>query len=80
MKSQLVFCANCKYYRYRTTSIYDSHSTVGSPHKCYYKDNFEFEYLAIGEALILKDRAITLNANNDCKWYKRKWYKFGAKK
>ena len=71
------YCKNCKYYCNTSYSLGTVNYNPRNPHQCSYKDNLEFVDNAIGTDVQIKKFANEINKNNDCMWYKKKWYKFG---
>ncbi len=69
-----VYCRNCKYNKVEQSMFFASTYCVNPINidvkDCYYKPNQNITYLY--------DQS-TLNKNNNCKLYKRKWWKFWVK-
>ncbi len=64
-----VYCIDCKY------SKYDFYSDIG----CWHHTNLKEYDSAIHRGMSPIKYTRTLNKDNNCKNYKRKWYKFWVK-
>ena len=70
MNEDKVFCKNCRYFR--------RFSSPGHPFvvtDCYAPENTEETYDFEGKYEILINDPNFINKNNNCPWFKKKWYK-----
>ena len=73
-----VYCSNCKYYL-ANEGFAPRSGYQPQEHQCWHINNFKEIDNPIEIEVKMKTSANKINKNNDCSWYKRKWYKFWAK-
>jgi len=74
-----IYCNNCKYYWNSSHLLLMSSIYPQSPHKCGHKTNLKTKFNAINNLYYYKKYADEINKKNDCKNYKKSWYKFWVK-
>lgn len=70
-----VYCINCKFHK----DISISYGYIPSPDRCMHLSQLVKCNSAVKECYRLSHCCASLNKNNDCKNYVRKWYKFWVK-
>jgi len=71
-----VYCNTCKYYWNSIRLLLMTGNYPQNPHKCEHKTNLKTKFNAINNLYYYKKSADELNKSNNCKNYKRSWYKF----
>jgi hypothetical protein len=73
-----VYCEHCKYYYNKNSEHFLIYITE-KPHQCGHPDNLVKKDDPIRPRIICRQYADRINRYNNCRNYKRIWYKFWIK-